>query len=92
MITVLAVMAMSASPAAAAPRNNLVALQGMYQQSCQVKAYGSYDDICNGLKKQLKEAEKQAKRDRNQAKAAAAAEAKPAEPPAAAAAEPAPKS
>ena len=92
MIIALAVMAMTASPAAPPPRNNLVALQGMYQQSCQVKAYGSYDDICNGLKKQLKEAEKQAKRERNQAKAAAAVEPKPAEPAAASAAEPAPKS
>lgn len=97
MIIALAVMAMSSAQGVPPPSNTLTTLHGMYQQSCQVKAYGSYDDICNGLKRQIKEAEKQAKRERSQAKPAPPAaeakpsEASPAEPAAATTPEPAPK-
>ena len=61
----IAVLAAAAAVATAAPEDTekqLRAVQSMYQQSCQVKAYGSYDDICNLLKKQLKEAERAHKR------------------------------
>jgi hypothetical protein len=44
------------------PAATIAALENMYQQSCQVKAYGSYDDICNGLRKQMREAEKRLKK------------------------------
>jgi hypothetical protein len=30
----------------------------MYDQSCQVRAYGSYDDLCDALRKQLREAKR----------------------------------
>jgi hypothetical protein len=53
----------AAAVAAATPVNAVETLERMYQQSCSVKAYGSYDDICNGLRKQLKEAQKQQKKD-----------------------------
>lgn len=59
MIAVLAAAAAAslATPADDAQRQ-LQAVRSMYEQSCQVRAYGSYDDICNALKKQLKQAER----------------------------------
>lgn len=33
-------------------------LRHMYQQSCEVRAYGSFDDLCDQLKRQMREAEK----------------------------------
>jgi hypothetical protein len=79
MIATLAALAMAAAPAGDAA-HKLVALQGMYEQSCQVKAYGSYDDLCNVLKKQMKEAEREQRKQRQAAKAQPAPEpAKPAE-------------
>jgi hypothetical protein len=73
MIATLAVLAMAAAPAGDTA-NKLVALQGMYEQSCQVKAYGSYDDLCNVLKKQMKEIAREQKKQRAAAKAQPAPE------------------
>ena len=64
---VLAALALAAS----SPVNTVETLERMYQQSCSVKAYGSYDDICNGLRKQLKEAQKRQKQEDAKAKVAA---------------------
>ena len=65
-------LAAAAALAAASPTDaatQLEQLDHMYQQSCSVKAYGSYDDICNGLKKQMKEAQKRLKQEiRDQAR------------------------
>jgi hypothetical protein len=36
----------------------LAELQHMYQQSCEVRAYGSFDDLCDELKKQIRAAQK----------------------------------
>lgn len=56
----------AAAVATAAPQSaaaQMDALNHMYQQSCSVKAYGSYDDICSGLRKQMKEAQKRLKKE-----------------------------
>ena len=37
---------------------NLDELHVLYDQSCQVRAYASYDDLCSALRKQIREAEK----------------------------------
>ncbi|OYX35449.1 MAG: hypothetical protein B7Y99_03630 [Caulobacterales bacterium 32-69-10] len=64
--------AFAAALASATPQDaaaQLEQLDHMYQQSCSVKAYGSYDDICNGLKKQMKQAQKRLKQEvRDQAR------------------------
>lgn len=44
------------------PARTAAAALAMYQQSCQVRAYGSYDDLCSALRRQLKEAEKAARK------------------------------
>ena len=70
---VATVAAGSADPAPA-PTDTVAAVRAMYEQSCQERAYGSYDDLCNGLKAQLKQAEQDARKAANQrAKAAKAA-------------------
>jgi hypothetical protein len=65
-------LALAAAVSSAQPQDaatQLEQLDHMYQQSCSVKAYGSYDDICNGLKKQMKEAQKRLKQEvRDQAR------------------------
>ncbi|HTK36620.1 MAG TPA: hypothetical protein VL358_15215 [Caulobacteraceae bacterium] len=57
MIVLAAAAALAAAePAPEDPAATLRAVQAMYDQSCQVRAYGSYDDLCDSLKKQLREA------------------------------------
>ena len=36
---------------------DLAGVQALYDQSCQERAYGSYDDLCNALKQQLRQAQ-----------------------------------
>jgi hypothetical protein len=56
MIVLVAAAALAAAePAQEDPAATLRAVQAMYDQSCQVRAYGSYDDLCDALKKQLRE-------------------------------------
>ncbi len=98
MIAILAAAAVAAGAAvpAASPDDTVAQVRALYQQSCQVRAYGSYDDLCNGLKAQLKQAEQDARKARSQAAKTAAAD-KPAKiqpidapaPPAPASSEPA---
>ena len=72
-----------AVPAPQDPATQLEQLDHMYQQSCSVKAYGSYDDICTGLKKQMKEAQKRLKQEVRDQAASTAPRAQPASKPAA---------
>ena len=46
-------------------------MQDMYEQSCASREYGAYDDVCDVLDKQLKDAKAQAARLAKKAKAAA---------------------
>ena len=46
-------------------------MQDMYDQSCASREYGAYDDVCDVLNSQLKEAKAQAARLARRAKAAA---------------------
>lgn len=66
MIVILALAAAAAglSPDDASAAKAREDLQAMYQQSCEVRAYGSYDDLCNVLKDRMRDF------DREQAKAA----------------------
>jgi hypothetical protein len=77
----LALFAAAAVAAAPAPIDQMADLERMYQQSCSVKAYGSYDDLCSGLRKQMKEAQKRQKKvQAQQARLAARAEPAPSAP------------
>jgi len=60
---VLAAMAATQAPAED-PARTAAAAQAMYQQSCQVRAYGSYDDLCSALRQQVREAEKAMRKSR----------------------------
>jgi len=54
-------IALLAAAAIAAPQDagsRLAELQHMYAQSCGVRAYASFDDLCGLLKKQMREAER----------------------------------
>jgi hypothetical protein len=65
MIALVAVAAMAAAQAAQpaqSPAQTMEALQTMYEQSCQVRAYGSYDDLCNTLRKQINNAKREQSR------------------------------
>ena len=55
MIALLAAAVVAASPDSGA---QLADLHRMYAQSCEVRAYASFDDLCNILKKQMREAER----------------------------------
>ncbi|MEO6340097.1 MAG: hypothetical protein ABIO39_08680 [Caulobacteraceae bacterium] len=49
---------------------NRADLQVLYDQSCAVRAYGSYDDMCNKLRQSIREYERdQAKAARERARA-----------------------
>ena len=64
----MAILAMAAAVTASTPEEvaarNSADLQVLYDQSCRVRAYGSYDDMCSKLRKRIKEFE------RDQARAA----------------------
>jgi hypothetical protein len=79
MIVLVAVAALASAQAAdpaqspgQAPGKTLEALQAMYDQSCQVRAYGSYDDLCSALRKQIGDAKREQARAKPQARPAAA--------------------
>ena len=80
MLVILAMAAATAaiSPDDAAAAKNRADLQMLYDQSCAVRAYGSYDDMCNKLSQSIKAY------DRDQAKLARerARNPRPAPPPA----------
>ena len=59
------VLIAAAALATAAPtdaQRQLADLQFMYDQSCGSRAYATFDDICSTLKKQMKIAERDAKK------------------------------
>ena len=62
MIILFAAAALAAAepapPPAEDPVATLAAVQDMYNQSCRVKAYAAYDDLCDALRKQIREAER----------------------------------
>jgi hypothetical protein len=67
---IAAVLAMAAAQPAVSndPAVTLAAVKNMYEQSCQVRAYGSYDDLCNTLRNQMKAAEKALKQEQARAR------------------------
>ena len=94
MMLVLALLALAAAeppaagPAAVAPpavetlsddtASSLAGLQQMYDQSCAAREYGAYDDLCDQLSHQLKDARVQADKDARRQAAAARRHSKPA--------------
>lgn len=62
MIAALAAAALAAAaPSDVGPSDTakrLVDLQHIYAQSCGVRAYATYDDLCDKLKKQMRDAER----------------------------------
>lgn len=67
MIAFLLAAALAAPPpsdAVDASAKAFANLEAMYQQSCTVRAYGSFDDVCDSLRKQMKEAEKRQRKAR----------------------------
>jgi|688.fasta_scaffold1025965_2 hypothetical protein len=61
LILAAAVAVASPTPVSAPPADDAQARMGelkqMYDQSCRQRAYGSYDDLCDNLRKQIHEAE-----------------------------------
>ena len=57
MIALLAAAAAAVS-APTEPAKQLEELRFIYSQSCEVRAYATFDRLCEGLKKQMREAEK----------------------------------
>jgi hypothetical protein len=58
-------MLLAAAVAASAPTDgekNLVELRRLYSQSCEVRAYATFDRMCEGVRKQVREAERAQKR------------------------------
>lgn len=78
----IAAAALSAPDIAAADADKRFAdLQLIYAQSCEVRAYATFDRMCESLKRQVREAEKahrKAARAKPAVKAAAKAESEPA--------------
>ena len=54
MILAMAAATATLSPEEAAAAKNRADLQMMYDQSCAVRAYGSYDDMCAKLAQSIK--------------------------------------
>jgi hypothetical protein len=75
MMVILAMAAaVAASGADDVAAKNKADLQRLYDQSCKVRAYGSYDEMCNKLRKRMKEFERdQAKAERDRGRTTAAA-------------------
>ena len=82
MMVILAMAAaVAASGADDVAAKNKADLQRLYDQSCKVRAYGSYDEMCNKLRKRMKEFERdQARAERDRGRATATAVASPAAP------------
>jgi hypothetical protein len=64
MILALVLAAALAAPPEAAeppqsPQDKMDALQQVYDQSCGSRGYGEYDDVCNSIREQIREADKE---------------------------------
>ena len=85
MMVILAMAAaVTASSAEDVAAKNKADLQMLYDQSCKVRAYGSYDEMCTKLRKRIKEFQRdqaRAKRDSSRTAAAAPPAATPVETP-----------
>lgn len=55
------------------PAANVEALKQLYAQSCGSRGYAAYDDVCEQITRQLREAEAQVRRQHRPTKAPAAA-------------------
>lgn len=59
MIALLAAAAAALTPTGSADAEaRMVDLRRLYATSCEVRAYATYDDLCDRLKRQMREAEK----------------------------------
>ena len=64
MLALLALAAAEPPPALADdPSTSLAELQQMYDQSCAAREYGAYDDLCDQLSHQLRDARVEADRE-----------------------------
>lgn len=61
MIAIVAA-AVTALAAPSDAEKHLAELQSLYEQSCGVRAYAAFDDLCSPLKRQLRDAEKAARK------------------------------
>jgi hypothetical protein len=64
MILALVLAAALAAPPEAAdppqsPQDKMDALQQVYDQSCGSRGYGEYDDVCNSIRDQIREADRE---------------------------------
>jgi len=57
MIAIIAAAVTGLAPAPDGERQ-LAELRHIYAQSCQVRAYAAFDDLCNRVKRQLRDAER----------------------------------
>ncbi len=65
MIILMAALVLAGSepppdPPADDPAANLAGLQQIYDQSCAAREYGAFDDVCDQLKTQLRQAQRDA--------------------------------
>ncbi len=66
MIFALMLAAALAAPpedAPQSPQERMDALQQVYDQSCGGRGYGQYDDVCNAIRDQIREADKELARE-----------------------------
>jgi hypothetical protein len=45
------------------PQDRMDALQQVYDQSCGSRGYGQYDDVCNSIRDQIRQADKELSRE-----------------------------
>jgi hypothetical protein len=57
----------AAQPGELTPAQELKALQDIYAQSCGDRAYGSFEDACFDMRKQIREVEKQMRKQAQEA-------------------------
>jgi hypothetical protein len=81
MMLLIAALLAVAGPATPAPDDDpvrdLAAAQNLYDQSCGVKGYAAYDDLCGVLRDQIHQAERAVDRAKAEKKKAAKAGARP---------------
>lgn len=76
LLAVLALLA--ADPPEASTTDKLADVKLVYEKTCRERAYGAYDDLCDNLKRQIRDYEKDLKRE---AAEKAAAQSKPTQKP-----------
>ena len=61
LLAVLALLA--ADPPEASTADKLGEVKLIYEKTCRQRAYGAYDDLCDNLKRQIRDYEKDLKRE-----------------------------